>query len=66
MVVASTLPLSSAYKTSVFSEINPVPLFFLKLKILPVERSSESQNYKTKITDQILGYISFYFGIRAQ
>ena len=66
MVVASTLPLSSAYKTSVFSEINPVPLFFLKLKILPVERSSESQNYKTKIIDQILGYISFYFGIRAQ
>ena len=33
MVAASTLPLSSAYKTSVFSEINPAPLcFFLNLK----------------------------------
>ena len=31
-MAASALLLSSAYKTSVFSEINPVPLYFFHLK----------------------------------
>ena len=44
MVAASALSLSSAYKASVFSEINPVPPYFFTLKILPMERSSDSQN----------------------
>ena len=34
---------SSVYKASIFSEINPVPSFF-SLKILPIERSSDSQS----------------------
>ena len=44
MVAASTLSLSSAYKASVFSEINPVTPYFFSLKILPMERSSDSQS----------------------
>ena len=32
MVAASSLLLSSAYKASVFSEINPVPPYFFHLK----------------------------------
>ena len=44
MVAASALSLSSAYKASVFSEINSVPPYFFTLKILPMERSSDSQN----------------------
>ena len=54
----------SAYKTAVFSEINPVPLSFCLLKILPMERSSDSQSQK-KIIDQIVGYNSFYVKLRA-
>ena len=42
-VAASALSLSSTYKTSVFPEINPVPPYFFSLKILPMERSSDSQ-----------------------
>ena len=37
---------------------------FLSLKIIPMERPSDSQNQRKKI-DQILGYISFYFEIYA-
>ena len=44
LVAASTLSVSSAYKTSVFSEINPAPPYYPSLKILPMERSSVSKN----------------------
>ena len=43
-MATSAFSLSSAYKTSVFSEINPVPPYFFSLKILPMERSSDSQS----------------------
>ena len=44
LVAASALLSSSAYKASAFSEINPVPhIFFHLLKILSIERSSDSQ-----------------------
>ena len=52
-------------KLPFFSEINPVPPYFFALKILPMESSSESQSYKKKIMDQMFGYISFCFEIRA-
>ena len=58
-MAASALSLSSAYKASVFSEINPVLPSLFTLKILSMEKSSDSQSYKKKIIDQILGYISF-------
>ena len=64
-MAASALLLISAYKTSVFSEIKiaytPI-FFFFSLKILSMERSSDSQN-KKKIVDQILAYISFCFQV---
>ena len=43
-VAASALSLSFAYKTSAFSEITSYPRIFLSLKILPMERSSDSQS----------------------
>ena len=44
-MAASALLLSSAYKTSVFSEINPAPLsYFFSLKAFPMEKPSDSQN----------------------
>ena len=43
-MAASTLSLSPAYKASVFSEINPVPPYSFSLKILPMERSPDSQS----------------------
>ena len=43
-MAASALSLSSAYKASAFSEINPVPLYFFSRKIPPMERSSDCQN----------------------
>ena len=43
-VAASTLLLSSTYKASVFSEINPVPPYFFSLKIFPTKRFSDSQS----------------------
>ena len=45
-------------KVSVFSEINPIPPYFFSLKILPMERSTGSQNLK-KIMDHTLGTIRF-------
>ena len=36
--------LSSAYKTSIFPENNPVPSYLFSLKILSMERSSDSQS----------------------
>ena len=65
-MAASALLLISAYKTSVFSEIKIaytlIFFFFFSLKILSMERSSDSQN-KKKIMDQILAYISFCFQV---
>ena len=43
-VAASAHSLSSTYKASVFSEINPVPPYFSSLKIFPMERCSDSQS----------------------
>ena len=43
-MAAFTLSLSSAYKASAFAEINPVPPYTPSLKILPMERSSDSQS----------------------
>ena len=43
MVAASAFLLSSAYKVSVFSEINPVPPYCLSRKVFPLESSSDSQ-----------------------
>ena len=62
-VAASALSLSSTYKGSVFSEINPVPPYFFSLKLFPMERSSDS--HKLEKIEQILSYISFCFKIRA-
>ena len=45
-MAASTLLLRSAYKASSFSEISPLPTYFFSLQILPMERSSDSQNLK--------------------
>ena len=46
MVAASALSLSSAFKSSVFSESSPVLPYFFSLKILPMEGSSDSQSWK--------------------
>ena len=46
MAASNASMLNSAYKTSVFSEINPVPLGFFALKIVTMERSSDSQILK--------------------
>ena len=44
MVAASALLLSSAYKASIFSEINPIAPYFFSLKIFPMERFSDNQS----------------------
>ena len=64
-MATSGLLLTSTYKASVFSESYPTPPFiFFSLKVLPMERSSDSQS-KKNIMDQILGFISFCFEIRS-
>ena len=63
-VAASTLSLSSTYKASFFSEINPVPPHFFHLKSFLWKDSLAVKVRKTFI-DQILSYISFCFEIRA-
>ena len=62
-MAASALLLSSAYKTSIFSEINPVPLYFFPLKIF-LWKGPLTVKVREKIIDQILGYISFCIEIR--
>ena len=64
-MATSGLLLTSTYKASVFSESYPTPpfIFFFSLKVLPMERSSDSQSKKNM--DQILGFISFCFEIRS-
>ena len=64
-MAASVLSLSSMFKTSVFSEINPVSTIFFHLK--PFLRTGPlTVKVRKKIIDQILGYISFCTEIRAQ
>ena len=65
MVAASALSLSSACKASLVSEGTPVPAFFFSLKILSYGRVVWQSNLEKKIIDQILGYISLCFEIRA-
>ena len=48
-MAASALSLSSACKASVFSESSPVPPYFLSLKILPMEGSSDKVTKKKSI-----------------
>ena len=43
-VAAFTLSLSSPYKATVLSEIDPVAPYSCSLKIFPMERSSDSQS----------------------
>ena len=57
-MAASALSLSSAYKTFVFSEINPVPPIFFHLKSF-LWKGPLTVKVRKKIIDQILGYISF-------
>ena len=56
MVAASSLLLSSAYKASVFSEINPVPPYFFHLKSF-LWKGPLTVKVRKKFIDQILGYI---------
>ena len=57
-MTASAFSLSSAYKTSVFSEINAVPPYFYHLKSF-LWKGPLTVKVRKKIIDQILGYISF-------
>ena len=63
-VAASTLSLSSLYKTSVFSEIDPVPPIFFHLKSF-LWKAPLTVKVRKRIIDQILGYISFFIEIHA-
>ena len=63
----SSLSLSSANKISVFSEINPVPnffLFFFDLKSF-LGIGPLTVKVRKKFLDQMFGYIRFCFEIRA-
>ena len=61
-MAAAALSLSSTYKASVFSEINPVPPYFFHLKSFLWE---VPLTVKVKgpplLVNQILSYISFCF-----
>ena len=57
-MAASTLSLSSAYKTSVFSEIHSVPYIFFHLKSF-LWKGPLTVKVRKKIIHQIFGYISF-------
>ena len=63
-MAASALSLSSAYKTSVLSESNPVPPIFFHLKSF-LWKGPLTVKVRKKIIDQILGCISFCIEIRA-
>ena len=58
-MAASALLISSAYKTAVFSESNPVPpYYFFHLKSL-LWKGPLTVKVRKKMIDQNLGYISF-------
>ena len=57
-MAASALSLSSTYKTSVFSEIKPVPPYHFHVKP-SLWKGPLTVKVEKKIIDQILGYISF-------
>ena len=58
MVATSAISLSSAYKASVFSEINPVPLYFFHLKSF-LWNGPLAVKVRKKIINQILDNIGF-------
>ena len=64
LVAASSLSLSSAYTTFVFSEMNPYPHIFFRLKSF-LWKCPLTGKVRKKFIDQILSYISFCFEIRA-
>ena len=64
MVAVYSLLLSSVYNASVFSDINPVPLYFFHLRSFLWKELMTDKVRKT-IIDQNLGYISFSFEVRA-
>ena len=63
-MAASALSLSSAYKASVFSDINPVLPYFFHLKSF-LWKGPLTVKVRKKFIDQIFGYISFCFEIHA-
>ena len=63
-MAASAVLLSTAHKTSVFSEIKPVPPHSFHLKSF-LWKVPLTVKVRKKIIDQILGYISFCVEIRA-
>ena len=62
-MAVSAFLLSSAYKPSVFSEINPVPPILFHLKSF-LWKGPLRAKIRKRIINQILDYISFYFEIR--
>ena len=64
-MAASALPLSSAYKTTVYSEINPVPPYIFFHLTSFIWKGPLTVKVRKKTSDQILGYISFCIEIRA-
>ena len=63
-MAASALSLSSAHKTYVFSEINPIPPIYFHLKPF-LWKGPLTVKVRKKIIDQNLGYINFCIEIRA-
>ena len=63
-MAASGLSLICAYKTSVFQKLAPYPNIFFHLKSF-LWKGPSTVKVRKKIIDQILGYISFCFEIRA-
>ena len=63
-VAASALSLSSTYKATIVSEINPIPHIFFHLKSL-LWKDPLTFKMRKKFINQILSYISFCFEICA-
>ena len=63
-VAAFALVLSSACKSSIFSESSPIAPYFFQLKSF-LWKGLLTVKVRKKIIDQILGYISFCFEIYA-
>ena len=63
--ICISVPLSSAYKASVFLEINPVPPIFFFTENPSYGKALWQSKLEKRIIDQILGCISFCFEIRA-
>ena len=63
-MAASALSLSTAHKTSVFSEIKPAPPYFFHLKSF-LWKGPLRVKVRKKIIDQVLGYSTFCIETRA-